>query len=33
MAKKEKFLYQNAITEIESILEKMENEELDVDVL
>ncbi|MBE9509460.1 MAG: exodeoxyribonuclease VII small subunit [Bacteroidetes bacterium] len=33
MAKKEKFSYQNAITEIESILEKMENEELDVDVL
>ncbi len=33
MAKKEKFSYQDAITEIESILEKMENKELDVDVL
>ena len=33
MAKKEEFSYQDAITEIESILEKMENEELDVDVL
>jgi len=33
MTKKEEFSYQDAITEIESILEKMENEELDVDVL
>ena len=33
MAKKEEFSYQDAITEIESILEKMENEELDVDIL
>ena len=33
MAKKEEFSYQDAITEIKNILEKMENEELDVDVL
>ena len=33
MTKKEEFSYQDAITEIESILEKMENKELDVDVL
>ncbi|MCD6566333.1 MAG: exodeoxyribonuclease VII small subunit [Bacteroidales bacterium] len=33
MTKKEEFSYQDAITEIETILEKMENEELDVDVL
>lgn len=33
MAKKEKFSYQDAINEIENILQKMENEELDVDVL
>jgi len=33
MKKKEEFSYQDAITEIETILEKMENEELDVDVL
>ncbi len=33
MTKKEEFSYQDAITEIENILEKMENKELDVDVL
>lgn len=33
MTNKEKISYQEAIKEIEIILEKMENEELDVDVL
>lgn len=33
MTEKVKFSYKNAITEIEGILEKMENEDLDVDVL